>query len=106
MRAGRHTGSTGGGAARVRPTSFKPVGTFVPKLVRETCRQRGFVNVDIVLRWREIVGDALAGETWPVRIDWPRRREAVLRPDGTEAPGTHRTRLVVRATPAKALDIE
>jgi hypothetical protein len=91
---------------RGRAASFKPVGTFVPKLVRETCRRRGFVNVDIVLRWREIVGDALARETWPVRIDWPRRQEALLRPDGTEAPGGHRTRLVVGASPARALDVE
>jgi hypothetical protein len=94
------------GSARGRPTGFKAVGTFVPKLVRETCRRRGFVNVDIVLRWREIVGDRLARETWPLRIEWPRRQEAVLRPDGTEAPGTHRTRLVVGSTPAKALDVE
>ena len=106
MRSGRHMASVGGGVARVRPTGFKAVGTFVPKLVRETCRRRGFVNVDIVLRWREIVGDALAKETWPVRIDWPRRQQAVLRPDGTEAPGTHRTRLVVGAAPARALDVE
>lgn len=106
MRSGRHMASAGGQVRRGRPTGFKAVGTFVPKLVRETCRRRGFVNVDIVLRWREIVGDALARETWPVRIDWPRRQEAVLRPDGTEAPGTHRTRLVVGATPARALDVE
>ena len=106
MRSGRHMGSAGGGAARGRPAGFKAVGTFVPKLVRETCRRRGFVNVDIVLRWREIVGEALARETWPVRIDWPRRQQAVLRPDGTEAPGTHRTRIVVGATPARALDVE
>ena len=106
MRSGRHMASAVGEARRGRRTGFKPVGTFVPKLVRETCRRRGFVNVDIVLRWREIVGDALARETWPVRIDWPRRQETVLRPDGTEAPGAHRTRLVVGATPARALDVE
>jgi hypothetical protein len=101
MPSGRNTGS-----ARGRPAGFKPVGTLVPKLVRETCRKRGFVNIDIVLRWREIVGDRLARETWPVRIEWPRRQEAVLRPDGTEAPGSQRTRLVVGATPARALDVE
>jgi hypothetical protein len=105
MRSGRQ-GAAGGQAGRVRPAGFKAVGIFVPKLVRETCRRRGFVNVDIVLRWREIVGDRLARETWPVRIEWPRRREAVLRPDGTEAAGSHRTRIVVGATPARALDVE
>jgi hypothetical protein len=106
MQSGGSGGPRGGAGARGRYTGARPVGTFVPKLVRETCRRRGFVNVDIVLRWREIVGDRLAGETWPVRIEWPRRRETVLRPDGTEAPGLHRTRIVVGATPARALDVE
>ncbi len=41
-----------------------------------------------------------------MRIEWPRRQEAVLRPDGTEAPGRQRTRLVVGAAPARALDVE
>jgi hypothetical protein len=105
MQSERYMGSAGGQLAR-RPSSFKAVGAFVPKLVRESFRRRGFVNIDIVLRWREIVGDALARETWPVRIDWPRRQETVLRPDGTEAPGTHRTRVVVGASPARALEVE
>ena len=85
---------------------FKPVGIFVPKLIRETCRRRGFINVDIVLRWGEIVGKALARYTWPMRIQWPRRQETILMPDGTEAPTTHKTRLVVGVTPAKVLDVE
>ena len=106
MQWGRHGRPGGGQARRGPPIGFKAVGTFVPKLVRETCRRRGFVNVDIVLRWREIVGHALAAQTWPLRIEWPRRHEAILRPDGTEAPGTHRTRLIVGSAPARALDVE
>lgn len=87
-------------------SSFKAVGIFVPKLIRETCRRRGFINVDIVLRWREIVGKVLAKYTWPMRIQWPRKQETILRPDGTEAPSTHRTRLIVGSTPSRALDVE
>jgi hypothetical protein len=78
----------------------------VPGLVREALRRRGFNNIDIVLRWREIVGPELAEHTWPLRIEWPRRQEAVLRPDGTAEPGGQRTRLVVGAAPARALDVE
>jgi hypothetical protein len=96
----------GGGAGRGKPPSSKPVGSFVPALVREAFRRRGFNNIDIVLRWREIVGPALADQTWPLRIEWPRRQEAVLRPDGTAEPGGQRTRLVVGAAPARALDVE
>src|SRR5262245_57279925 len=107
MQSDQHS-RPGSGAAtgRARPLSSKRVGTFVPSLVREACRRRGFNNIDIVLRWREIVGPALAEQTWPLRIEWPRRQEAVLRPDGTAEPGGQRTRLVVGAAPARALDVE
>jgi hypothetical protein len=84
----------------------KAVGSFVPQLVREALRRRGFNNIDVVLRWREIVGPELADQTWPLRIDWPRRQEAALRPDGTAERGGQRTRLVVGAAPARALDVE
>jgi hypothetical protein len=106
MQSAGHHGPGSGAAARDRPLSSKPVGSFVPALVREACRRRGFNNIDIVLRWREIVGPALADQTWPLRIEWPRRQEAVLRPDGTAEPGGRRTRLVVGAAPARALDVE
>ena len=78
----------------------------MPALVREAFRRRGFNNIDVVLRWREIVGPELAGQTWPLRIEWPRRQETVLRPDGTAEPGGQRTRLVVGSAPARALDVE
>jgi hypothetical protein len=107
MQSGRHSGSAGGTAAgRARPLSSKRVGTFVPALVREAFRKRGFNNIDIVLRWREIVGPELAEQTWPLRIEWPRRQETALRPDGTAEPAGQRTRLVVGAAPARALDVE
>jgi hypothetical protein len=106
MRSARQDGQRGGAAADRRPAASKPVGSFVPALVREACRRRGFNNVDIVLRWREIVGPALAGETVPLRIEWPRRQETVLRPDGTAEPGAQRTRLVVGSAPARTLDVE
>ena len=105
MQSTRYDGSQGGPAARNRPSS-KPVGSFVPALVREAFRRRGFNNIDVVLRWREIVGPELAGQTWPLRIEWPRRQETVLRPDGTAEPGGQRTRLVVGSAPARALDVE
>jgi hypothetical protein len=106
MQSERHDGSARGALVRSRPISSKRVGTFVPALVREAFRRRGFNNIDIVLRWREIVGPELAEQTWPVRIEWPRRQEATLRPDGTAEPGGQRTRLVVGAAPARALDVE
>jgi hypothetical protein len=106
MHPARKEGSGGAPAARSRPLSSKRVGTFVPALVREAFRRRGFNNIDIVLRWREIVGPELADQTWPLRIEWPRRQEEALRPDGTAAPGGQRTRLVVGTAPARALDVE
>src|SRR5262245_30009214 len=92
--------------SRAQALRSKRVGAFVPALVREAFRRRGFNNIEIVLRWREIVGPELAEDTCPVRIDWPRRREDMLRPDGTADAGGQRTRLVVAAAPARALDVE
>jgi hypothetical protein len=107
MQSGQRGGSAVGPASvRGRPLGSKRVGAFVPALVREAFRKRGFNNIDIVLRWREIVGPELAEQTWPVRIEWPRRQETALRPDGTAEPGGQRTRLVVGAAPARALDVE
>jgi hypothetical protein len=107
MQSGRHGGAEGSAAVtRARPLASKRVGAFVPALVREALRRRGFNNIDVVLRWREIVGPELAEHTWPLRIEWPRRQEEALRADGTAAPGGQRTRLVVGAAPARALDVE
>jgi hypothetical protein len=106
MRSQRHGGFAGSDSLRGRPISSKRVGTFVPALVREAMRRRGFTNIDIVLRWREIVGPELAAQTWPLRIEWPRRQEEALRPDGTAEPAGQRTRLVVGTAPARALDVE
>jgi hypothetical protein len=106
MQSQRHGGLAGSGSARGRPLSSKRVGSFVPALVREALRRRGFTNIDIVLRWREIVGPELAAQTWPLRIEWPRRQEEALRPDGTAEAGGQRTRLVVGTAPARALDVE
>jgi hypothetical protein len=106
MQSAEHHRVVESAAQRGKPATAKAVGRFVPQLVREALRRRGFNNIDIVLRWREIVGPALAGETWPVRIEWPRRQETVLRPDGTAEPGSQRTRLVVAASPARTLDVE
>jgi len=106
MQSGQWERSQGGSPARARAASSKRVGALVPELVREAFRRRGFNNIDIVLRWREIVGPELAEQTWPLRIEWPRRLETALRPDGTAEPGGQRTRLVVGSAPARALDVE
>jgi hypothetical protein len=106
MQSAQHHGTAGAFALRRQFTTLRPVGIFVPQLVRESCRRRGFANIDIVLRWQEIVGHALAAHTWPIRIQWPRRQETILRADGTEAPNPCRTRLVIGAAPSSILEIE
>jgi hypothetical protein len=106
MQSARHHRPVERVAESAKPAPAKAVGSFVPLLVREALRRRGFNNIDVVLRWREIVGPALAEQTWPLRIEWPRRQETMLRPDGTAEPGAQRTRLVVGASPARVLDVE
>jgi hypothetical protein len=91
---------------RPKYSSSKPVGIFVPKLIRGVCKRFGFNNVDLVLRWSEIVGKEVGQYTRPKRIKWPRGKDSIVLMDGTEAPTRERTRLEVWVTPGKALNVE
>lgn len=87
------------------PTS-KPVSIFVPRLIRFVCKRFGFSNVDLVLRWTEIVGKELGRYTRPKRIKWPRGKDSVVLVEGTDALTKEKTRLEVWVAPEKALDVE
>jgi hypothetical protein len=84
----------------------KPIGIFVPKLIRHACRKFGFTNIDILLHWAAIVGPELGRYTRPRCIRWPRNKDAILLADGTEASSRERTRLEVWVAPGKALNVE
>jgi hypothetical protein len=69
----------------------------------ETClgpavAKQGFSSADILVSWPDIVGERLAERSQPIKVEWPRRRDA-------EAPAEPST-LVVRVESAFALDLQ
>lgn len=67
-------------------------------LTRAAFQRYGFAYGEIVARWPEIVGPALAGFCRPERIKWPRGAGENARKLG----GT----LVIGAAPGRALDLQ
>jgi hypothetical protein len=66
------------------------------ELTRAAFARYGFAYGDVIARWPEIAGEALAGFCRPQRITWPRPAE------GRKSGGT----LVVEAAPGRALDLQ
>ncbi len=67
-------------AKRATRGPLRRASRILPAVTRGPLAKRGFGEVDIVLRWREIVGDTLADQCRPERIAFPRgeRRRGVL----------------------------
>jgi len=51
---------------------FRRAGEDVAAILSPAFKRRGFAQTDIVLRWGEIVGPALADQCRPERLAWPR----------------------------------
>lgn len=49
----------------------RTVGVAVGKLARPILKGRGFAAADLVIRWRELVGETLADNSAPERLVWP-----------------------------------
>lgn len=48
------------------------VASLLPQVARKAYRKYGFVETSVVTRWREIVGETLAANTAPVRMQFRR----------------------------------
>lgn len=55
-----------------QPSSLRPVTTQTDRLIRRLGGRRGFVSAQILTQWPVIVGAALARNTMPARIVFPR----------------------------------
>ena len=54
----------------------RPLADFVGKCLADTFAQRGFAATEIVTHWPDIAGPDIAKHCEPIKIEWPRRREA------------------------------
>ncbi len=58
------------------PFAPRPLADLIETTIAESCRQRGLASVEIVTRWADIVGEALAARAVPIRLAWPSRPES------------------------------
>ena len=50
----------------------RTIADIMPGITRDTLKKRGFVQGEIITRWRDIVGPDLADSTAPEKLDFPR----------------------------------
>jgi hypothetical protein len=90
--------------ASSKPASSKPASSLRPladvsrKTLGEAFAKLGFVSVEIVTRWGDIVGPEIAAHAQPEKIQWPRRGQGNTAPE----PGT----LMLRVEGPAALEIQ
>jgi hypothetical protein len=76
----------------------RPLADFVGKCLADTFAQRGFAATEIVTHWADIAGSDIAKHCEPIKIEWPRRREAAA----DDEPAT----LVLRVEGPCAIEIQ
>lgn len=84
-----------------RSAKAKPVGEFVPKLMRPAFEKFGFSAAAILTDWAAIAGPRLAAFTAPERLKWPRKDSGGG--DGERPSGAT---LILRVAGARALEVE
>ena len=58
------------------PSRAKPLAALVGKCLADTFAQHGFASAEIVTHWADIAGADIAAHCEPMKIAWPRRRNA------------------------------
>lgn len=81
----------------------KPLADLVAPALGPALAAQGFTGGDVVASWPEIVGERLASASRPLRVEWPRHRDA---PGGYGRSGREPAALVVRVEGAFALELQ
>jgi len=70
-------GKTGDGGAFSprRGGGFKPAGEHAARILSPALKRRGFAHAEVLQRWPEIAGSALAANSRPERLWWPKSEE-------------------------------
>ena len=79
-----------------RPTA-RPLRDLLGKVVGDTFTRQGFASAELVTRWPEIAGTEIAALSEPIKIQWPRPDDTVMRSPGT---------LVLRVQGPAAIEIQ
>jgi hypothetical protein len=79
-------------------TNLRPLADVLRKTLTAAFAKQGFASVELVTRWREIVGAEIAAHSQPEKIQWPRTPQAKAAPE----PGT----LLLRVEGPAAVEIQ
>ena len=47
---------------------FKKIGNCLPKIVDKNIKEKNFIEISLIKKWREIIGDDIAKFCWPIKI--------------------------------------
>ena len=47
---------------------FKQIGDTLPKILKTKLEKANFVDISVIKNWKEIVGDDIAKNCWPIKI--------------------------------------
>ena len=79
----------------------RPLADFVGKVIDPVLAKQGFSESDLILHWDDIVGERLAANSRPIKLQWPPRPPG-RSPDAAQQPAT----LVVRVEGGFALELQ
>ncbi len=82
-----------------RKSWSRPLADLVGKAMDPVLARQGFSEADLILNWDDIVGERLAANSRPIKLQWPSRPAG-----GGAAPGS--ATLLVRVEGAFALDLQ
>jgi hypothetical protein len=80
------------------PLPARRLNEVLRKTLNDAFAKQGFASLELVTRWREIVGDEIAACSQPEKIQWPRGPQD----NGAPQPGT----LLLRVEGPTALEIQ
>ena len=47
---------------------FKKIGNTLPRIVDKNIKEKNFIEISLIKKWREIIGDNIAKFSWPTKI--------------------------------------
>lgn len=83
----------------------RAIATLVPRITQKSFEKHGFAAASLIMDWPQIVGRALARDTRPLKLKWPRGVDTYAETDEASA-GRPGATLVIQVDPAVALDIQ
>ena len=54
---------------------FKKVGKSLPKIIDKNIKERNFVEITLIKKWKEIIGQDIAKYCWPIKISFLRYKK-------------------------------